>query len=72
VFIVVVYFVISSVRKLLDTPSIFVGKPEGKNHSEDEGVDGKTILELIVGKQGGNVWIEFIWLRIGPVAGCCE
>jgi hypothetical protein len=25
--------------------SILVGKPEGKNHSEDLGVDGKIILE---------------------------
>jgi hypothetical protein len=33
--------------------SIFVGKPEGKNHLEDTGVDGKIILEWILVKQGG-------------------
>jgi hypothetical protein len=27
------------------TNNILVGKPEGKNHSEDLGVDGKILLE---------------------------
>jgi hypothetical protein len=31
---------------------------------EDLGVDGKVILEWIVGT--GLDWTEFIWLRIGP------
>jgi hypothetical protein len=29
--------------------SILAGKPEGKNHLEDLGVDGKIILEWILG-----------------------
>jgi hypothetical protein len=29
---------------------ILVGKPEGKNHSEELGVDGWIILEWILGK----------------------
>jgi hypothetical protein len=29
---------------------ILVGKPEGKNHSEDLGVDGKIILDWIFWK----------------------
>jgi hypothetical protein len=29
---------------------ILVGKPEGKNHSEDLDVDGKIILKWILGK----------------------
>jgi hypothetical protein len=29
------------------------------------GVDGRTILEWILGKWGGKVWTECIWLRIG-------
>jgi hypothetical protein len=35
--------------------SISVGKPEGKNHLEDLGTDGKIMLEWILGKQGGKV-----------------
>jgi hypothetical protein len=30
--------------------SILVGKPEGKNHLEDLDVDGRIILEWILGK----------------------
>jgi hypothetical protein len=30
--------------------NIFVGKPEGKKYSEDPGVDGRVILEGILGK----------------------
>jgi hypothetical protein len=47
---------------------------KGKDHSEDlsVGENGRIILKLILGKQGWGVWIEFIWLRIGPVADYCE
>jgi hypothetical protein len=45
----------------------FGWKREGKNHSEDLGVDGRIIVELILGEYGGKVWV-----RIGPVAGFCE
>jgi hypothetical protein len=38
---------------------------KGRNHLEDLGVDGKIILELILGKYGGRVWTGFILLRIG-------
>jgi hypothetical protein len=30
---------------------------KGKDHLEDEGIDGKIILEWIFGKYGGRVWI---------------
>jgi hypothetical protein len=43
----------------------FVRKPEGKNHSEDLVVDGRILLEWLLEKQGGRVWIRCIWLRIG-------
>jgi hypothetical protein len=46
---------------------ILVGK--GREHSEDLGIDGKIILELILGKQGGKVWTGCIWLRIGTSSG---
>jgi hypothetical protein len=29
---------------------IMVGKPEGRDHLEDIGINGKTILERILGK----------------------
>jgi len=31
-----------------------VGKPEGKNHSEDQGVNGRIILKRILEKYGGE------------------
>jgi hypothetical protein len=37
---------------------------KGRDHSEGVDVDGKIILEWIVGKQGGKVWTGCIWLRI--------
>jgi hypothetical protein len=39
-----------------NTFNVLVGKPEGKNHSEDLGVDGRIILEWILGKLGGRIW----------------
>jgi len=36
---------------------------------EDLGVDGRVILELVLGKQGGKVWGVFIWLRMGTSDG---
>jgi hypothetical protein len=45
---------------------------KGRDHSEDLSVDGKTIQELILRKQGGKVWNRCIWLRIGTSGGSCE
>jgi hypothetical protein len=33
-----------------------VRKPEGEDHAEDIGEDGKIILEWILEKKGGNLW----------------
>jgi hypothetical protein len=44
---------------------ILVGKPKGKRHFEELGVDASIILKFILGNQGGKVWIGFIWPRIG-------
>jgi len=37
--------------------------------SEDPGVDVKTTLEWILGKQCGKEWIGLIWLRIWSSGG---
>jgi hypothetical protein len=39
-----------------------VDKPEGKNHLDDLGIDGKITLQCILKKQDGKVWVGFIWL----------
>jgi hypothetical protein len=38
---------------------------DGRVHLEDHSIDGRKILEWILGKQGGEVWTGCIWLRIG-------
>jgi hypothetical protein len=37
---------------------------EGRDHSEDGSIDGWIILEWILEKLGGKLWIGFIQLRI--------
>jgi hypothetical protein len=49
-----------------------VGKPEGKNHLEDLGIDGKIILEWVLMIYGGVVWNGCIWLRIGSSGGLLQ
>jgi hypothetical protein len=38
-----------------NTNTILVGKPERREHSEDLGVNGRTILKWILNKQRGTV-----------------
>jgi hypothetical protein len=40
-----------------------------RDHLEDFGVDGGTILERILKNWDGEAWTGFIWLRIGTVGG---
>jgi len=47
--------------------TILVGKPEGK--LEDLGVDGRVVLELILGIEDGKLRTGLIWLRIGTSGG---
>jgi hypothetical protein len=49
--------------------NILVGKPKEKSHLKELGVDGKIILEWILGKLGRRVWTGFIWLGIGTSGG---
>ena len=42
---------------------VLVGKPEGKNHLGDPGIDGRTIFKMDLQEVG--VWTGSSWLRIG-------
>jgi hypothetical protein len=42
---------------------------KGRDHSEYPDVERRIISEWILEKQGGKVWAEFIWLRIGISGG---
>jgi hypothetical protein len=44
---------------------LLVGKPEGKNHEEDQDVGGWIILGWILERWDGVMWTGFVWLRIG-------
>jgi len=46
-----------------------VGKPEGKNHLENPGVDGRIILRWIFRKWDVGVWTGSSWLRLGTGGG---
>jgi len=43
---------------------VSVGRPEGENHLEDPGVDGRIILRWS-SESGMEAWTGLIWLRIG-------
>jgi hypothetical protein len=49
--------------------TILMGNPEGKNHLEDQCLDGRTGSEWILGRLAWRVCIGFDWLRIGKSGG---
>jgi hypothetical protein len=51
---------------------ILVWKTEGKKHSEDLDIDGKTILELTLEKMGGRCGLDSSGTGQGKVVGSCE
>jgi hypothetical protein len=51
---------------------VLVGKPEGKNHLEDQGVDGRMESEWILGYWLEECIVDQVGSGQGPVAGCCE
>jgi hypothetical protein len=42
---------------------------KGRDHAEDQAIDGKTTSKCILEKWGEKVWTGFIWLRIGISGG---
>jgi hypothetical protein len=48
---------------------VLVWKPEGKNHLEDPGVDGRIILRWIFRKWDVGIWTGLSWLGIGKAGG---
>ena len=42
-----------------------MGKPGGRDHLKDLGVDGRIILKWIFRKFDGEAWSGFMWPRIG-------
>jgi hypothetical protein len=44
--------------------TVLVGKPKGKNHRGDPGVDGRIILGWIFRKGDVGAWNGLGWLRI--------
>ena len=48
---------------------VLMGKPEGKSHLGDPGVDGRIIFRWIFRKWGVAVWTGSSWLRIGTGGG---
>jgi len=48
---------------------VLVGKPEGKSHLGDTGVDGMIILRWIFRKWDVGVWTGSSWLRTGAGGG---
>ena len=49
--------------------SVLVGKPEGKNHLENTGIELRIILRRSFRKCGVRVWTGLMWLRIGTGVG---
>jgi hypothetical protein len=48
---------------------VLVGKPKGKDHLEDQGVDGRMGTKWTLGRLVWGVWSGFTWFRIGTGGG---
>jgi len=57
------------VARTWERRGVLVGKPEGKNHLGDPGVDVRKILRWILRKRDVGVWTGSSWVRIGTGGG---
>ena len=57
------------VARMWERRGVLVGKPEGKNHLGDPGVDVRIILRWILKKRDVGVWTGSSWVRIGTGGG---
>jgi hypothetical protein len=48
---------------------VLVGKPGGKSHWEDPGVDGRIILRWVVNNWEMELWTGLGWPRIEVASG---
>jgi hypothetical protein len=48
---------------------ILLQNVKGRDHAEDVGVDGRIILEWILGKQDEKIWIGCKWLKVRSSGG---
>ena len=55
----------NTMRQRRGVNKVLVRKPEGRNHLEDTGLDGRIILRWIFRSWDVGGWTGSIWLRIG-------
>jgi len=60
---------VARVGERRDVYRVLGGKPEGKNHLGDPGVDRRIILRWIFRKWDVRVWTGSSWLKIGTGGG---
>jgi hypothetical protein len=61
---------VARVREGRNVYRVLVGKPEGKDHLEDQDVDGRMESKWTLGRWvGWGLWSGFTWLRIGIIGG---
>jgi hypothetical protein len=56
-------------ERMKNVYKILFGKSEGRDYSENLGIDDRIILERLLGTKGGKVWIECICIRIAASGG---